>query len=61
LPDKDRRIVKLRYQPGATNRTVAEEVGKSDSAISRSLNRIYGLLLNCIQAQVSPRSAGGGR
>lgn len=61
LPEKDRTIVKLRYEPGATNRSVAEHVGKSDSAISRSLNRIYGLLLNCIQSQMTPRSAGGGR
>lgn len=61
LPDKDRQVVKMRYQPGATNRSVADAVGKSDAAISRALNRIYGLLLNCIQAQSSPRSAGGGR
>lgn len=49
LPDADRALLKRRYEPGQSNRTVAAETGRSESVISRSLNRIYGLLMDCIQ------------
>ena len=53
LKQNDRAVIKMRYEGDATNRAVAQRLGKSDSAISRALNRIHGLLMRCIQAQLS--------
>jgi RNA polymerase sigma-70 factor (ECF subfamily) len=49
LPEPDRRLLAHRYQPGQTNRSVAQASGRSESVVSRSLNRIYTLLLECIE------------
>jgi len=49
LPVRDREIIKRRYRPGGTNREVANATGRSESAISRALNRIYSNLLRCIE------------
>ncbi len=42
LPLKDRQIVASRFVPGATNRKISRQMGKSESAVSRTLSRIYG-------------------
>ncbi|MEM0968932.1 MAG: sigma-70 family RNA polymerase sigma factor [Verrucomicrobiota bacterium] len=48
LPASDRDLLAHRYEDGATNRSVAHLLGKSESAISRNLNRIYERLLKCV-------------
>lgn len=48
LPDADRNLIAKRYEENATNRSVARIIGKSESVVSRSLNRIYGNLMKCI-------------
>ncbi|MFT7641931.1 MAG: RNA polymerase sigma-70 factor (ECF subfamily) [Pirellulaceae bacterium] len=50
LSTDQRELLSQRYQPDATNRSVARAVGKSESAISRTMNAIYGLLMSCIEA-----------
>ena len=52
LTEKDRRIVALRFEDGATNRSVAGAIGKSESVVSRSLSRIYESLMRCISLQL---------
>ncbi len=49
LPDEDRQLVAQRYSGRTTNRDVASASGRSESAISRALNRIYIALLVCIE------------
>ena len=49
LSEQDTQLVHLRFEPLATNRSVAATLGRSETAISRSLSRIYALLLNCIR------------
>ena len=44
-------LLALRYAPDATNRDVARHVGRSESAISRHLSRIYHSLMQCITRQ----------
>ncbi|MBI1368727.1 MAG: sigma-70 family RNA polymerase sigma factor [Planctomycetes bacterium] len=56
LPDQDRELVRQRYEPAATNRSVAHAVGRSESAVSRALSRIYVALLECIRRKLD---AGG--
>jgi RNA polymerase sigma-70 factor (ECF subfamily) len=53
LPAPDRDLVRQRYNPLSTNRDVARLMGKSESAISRSLNRVYAALLLCIEGKMA--------
>jgi RNA polymerase sigma-70 factor (ECF subfamily) len=62
LAERDLALVRRRFQPGETNRSVAREVGKSESVVSRSLNRIYLALLQCIDLNLgSDGTAEAGR
>ena len=48
LPDDQRALVRKRYLPEATNRSVAVETGRSESSISRALSRIHQALARCV-------------
>lgn len=48
LPEKDRQLVSMRYEPEATTESVAESTGRSTKAIYEALNRIRTRLLECI-------------
>jgi RNA polymerase sigma-70 factor (ECF subfamily) len=58
LSVSDRTLIIRRYQAAATNRSVAKETGRSETAISRALDRIYTALLNCIQRRLHEASGG---
>jgi RNA polymerase sigma-70 factor (ECF subfamily) len=60
LPQRDREMVRLRFEAEATNRSVAHAMGRSETAISRGLTRVYALLLDCVQRHTSPTPPGGG-
>jgi RNA polymerase sigma-70 factor (ECF subfamily) len=60
LSSDDRELVQKRHEHGATNRSVAKLIGRSESAISRALNRIYLALLQCIRGKMASGSAIGG-
>jgi RNA polymerase sigma-70 factor (ECF subfamily) len=49
LSEQDRELLRLRFEPGATSRSVALAVGRSEATISRALGRVYGDLMECIQ------------
>jgi RNA polymerase sigma-70 factor, ECF subfamily len=49
LPPPDRKLVKLRYSPGATTKTVATSTGRSIYFIYRALARIHVGLFECIE------------
>jgi len=49
LPPPDRKLVKLRYAPGATTKSVAAATGLSIYFIYRALSRIHTCLLACIE------------
>ena len=51
-PRGDRDLLRMRFEPGATNRSVARAMGYSEIRVSRTLNRTYGDLLECIQRRV---------
>ena len=59
LPPHDRDLLHRRYKEDATNRTVARDVGRSESAVSRALSRIYESLLHCIQGKTGIVGGGG--
>jgi len=49
LAPQDRSVLTLRYEPGATVKSVAAAVGRSVHHIYRRLNRIHDLLLECVR------------
>lgn len=49
LSRPDRELVLARYQPGANTRTLAEQYGRSEQAIRRSIHRVRQALLECIR------------
>lgn len=51
LPEPHRDLLHRRYQPHATSRSVARALGRSESAVSRTLTAIYGLLMTCLEGQ----------
>jgi RNA polymerase sigma-70 factor, ECF subfamily len=59
LPGPDRELLQRRYAASATNRSVAKETGRSETSISRALNRIYTMLLDCIQRRIGSVKEGG--
>jgi RNA polymerase sigma-70 factor, ECF subfamily len=53
LSQPDRELVKARFLSGATNREAARLAGRSESAVSRALSRIYATLLGCVQRRLA--------
>lgn len=53
LEERDRKILELRYEIGASVEKVAREVGRSVKALYYALNRIHFRLLECIQRSLS--------
>ena len=59
LSDKDHELLRLRFEPGATNRSVALALGCSESTVSRALGQVYGDLMECIQRNAAFEKQGG--
>jgi RNA polymerase sigma-70 factor (ECF subfamily) len=55
LSEQDRKLIDLRYEPGATVQSVARQVGRSTKAVYNALGRIRGWLLDCVQRSVAQR------
>ena len=53
LPGPDHELIRRRYHGDTTNRDLARGSGRSESAISRALNRIYMRLLLCIEGTLA--------
>jgi RNA polymerase sigma-70 factor (ECF subfamily) len=59
LSDKDRELLRLRFERGNTNRSVAAALGRSEGAVSRTLSRLYDDLLECIEHRAASTEQGG--
>lgn len=57
LPDGDRDLIHQRYRADGTNRDVAHATGRTESMISRTLNRIRTALLFCIEVTLAQKEA----
>ncbi|MDO8544095.1 MAG: sigma-70 family RNA polymerase sigma factor [Opitutaceae bacterium] len=53
LPAADHELIRQRYRGDTTNRDIARGTGRSESAISRALNRIYMKLMLCIEGTLA--------
>jgi RNA polymerase sigma-70 factor (ECF subfamily) len=56
LSAKDHRLIQLRYQRGATVKSVAEKFGRSAPVIYKSLARLHNMLLECIRRRLDEGS-----
>jgi len=52
LRPQDRELIDFRYEPDATTKSIALRVGRSVDAVYKSLNRIHGQLLDCIESKL---------
>jgi RNA polymerase sigma-70 factor, ECF subfamily len=59
LSEQHRRMLQLRFETGATNRSVAAILGCSEATVSRALAQIYGNLMGCIQRNTVVEKQGG--
>ena len=59
LPAGQRDLLKRRYEPDATSRRVAQTLGRSESSISRALNKIYRQLMTCIETATGTATDSG--
>ena len=58
LSEDDREILRMRFEPGATNRSVALAIGRPERTVSRILSQLYGDLLKCIQRRAASEKQG---
>lgn len=56
LRDRDRELLCLRYEVGATTQSVAQAVGRSVDAIYKVLNRVRHQLLMCVRQTLAQES-----
>ena len=57
LPDKDRQLLAMRYEIGATLRTVSQRAEQSINTLYNRLYRIRIVLLNCIEKTMSQETS----
>lgn len=55
LNERDRELIRLRYEPGATTQEVADRVGRSTKAVYKALNRIHEQLLICVRMRLAEK------
>ena len=55
LPERARQVLELRYEPGATVKSLAARMGKPISAIYKTLERIQDALLQCMEQTFATR------
>jgi len=53
LPERSRSLLALCYASGATVRGVAEQVGRSERSLSKTLSRIREALVDCVERKLT--------
>lgn len=53
LPARDRELIRERYQPGASGKELASDLGRPANSVYQSLGRIRRVLLECIQRRIA--------
>lgn len=59
LSEKHRELLRLRFEHGGTNRSVALALGRSEGSVSRALSQLYDDLLECIERHGAATEQGG--
>jgi RNA polymerase sigma-70 factor (ECF subfamily) len=53
LTDRDRKLIRMRFEQDRSVESVAKSVGRSSSLVYKSLSRVYATLLECIRRQLA--------
>ena len=53
LPEQQQKLVKAAYEPGTKIKDLAQQIGKSATALYKTINRMRQLLLACIERTVA--------
>ena len=48
LPPRHKDLIERRYRPGATPKSVADQIGQSLVAVYKALSRIHNALFDCV-------------
>lgn len=60
LEPKNREILIRRHFEGVTSRQIAQEIGYTDTRMSRLLNSLYAALMKCVQGEMGQLTSAGG-
>ena len=60
LDPKQREILIQRHTPGMTSHQIAQEIGYTDTRMSRFLNGLYAALMKCVQRELGQAAPSGG-
>lgn len=58
LPGKDRKLVARRYEAGASVSRIATDIGRSESAVYKALQRVHDVLFRCIESRLAREENG---
>jgi RNA polymerase sigma-70 factor, ECF subfamily len=58
LSEQDRELLRMRFEPGATSRSVALALRRPERTVSRVLSQLYDDLLECIQRRALSEKQG---
>lgn len=61
LRDADRQLVERCYSPGVRTKQVAEEIGRAETSVYKSLGRIRRTLADCVRRSLAAAEREGGR
>jgi RNA polymerase sigma-70 factor, ECF subfamily len=53
LSERNRSLIRRRYQPGVSVRELAAEIGSSANALSKLLGKVRRFLLNCVEKRIA--------
>jgi RNA polymerase sigma-70 factor, ECF subfamily len=56
LREKDRQLIRRRYEPGASGKVEAEDLGRPANSVYQSIGRIRRTLLECIRRSLAAQS-----
>lgn len=57
LRDADRELIQQRYAPGSTGRAIAQQLGRPENSVYKSISRIRAALLVCIENTLNDEDA----
>lgn len=55
LPEKSRRLIDMRYQPGTTIKAMADALGRTADSVYKAVSRAHQALIRCVEESLADR------
>ena len=55
LPEKSRRLIEMRYEPGTNIKQMAKRLGRSAESVYKAVSRAHQALVRCVQETLASR------